>query len=83
MFKHSFCLFCSCFIYLPVSIHEGEDVEAASSATGPAELYCFLSHILNFDGHWHWKVRKFHTAEGSSFHFCNSTCLILKQKNTN
>lgn len=83
MFKHSFCLFRSCSIYLPVSIHEGDGVEAASPATSPAELYCFPSHILNFDGHWHCKVKKFHTAKSSSFHFCNSTHLILKQKKPN
>lgn len=83
MFKHKFCLFCSGFVYLPVSIYKGDSVEAASPATGPAELYCFSSHILNFDGHWHCKVKKFHAAEGSSFHFCNSIHLILKQKTTN
>lgn len=80
MFKDSFCLFCSSFIYLPVSIHEGDGIEAAVPATSPAELYCFCSHILNLDGHWHCKAKKRHAAESSSFHFCNSTHLTLKQK---
>lgn len=59
MFKHSFCLLCSHFIYLPISILEGDGVEAAFPATSPAELYCISSHILNFDGHWHCKVKSF------------------------
>lgn len=82
VFKHSFCVICSFFIYL-LSIHDRDDVEAAIAATGPVELYFCSSHILNFDRHWHCKVRKFRTAESSSFHFCNSTHLILKGKNTN
>lgn len=64
MFKYSCCLVGD-FIYLLDSIHEGDGVEDASLATrcGPAELYCFPSHILNFYGYWHCKVKMFHAAE--------------------
>lgn len=79
VFKHSFRLICSCCIYL-LSLHDRDVVEAAIAAAGPAELYFFSSHVLNFNGHRHCKVWKFHTAESSSFHFCNSTHLLLKKK---
>lgn len=83
MFKRHFCLFRSCHIALLVSILEGDAVEAVSPATSPAQLYCFTSHILDFNRHWHCKVKKFDTVEGSSFYSCSSTHLLLKQLNEN
>lgn len=80
VFYHIFCLICSSCINL-LSILDRDAVEAAcAAAAAPAELYLFSSHVLNSDGHCHCKVGKFHSAESSPFHSCNSTHVLLKEK---
>ena len=81
MFKHYCCLTRSSFVYLSDSIHEEDGVETASLGIlwGPAELYFLLSHILNFNEHWHCKVKMIHAAEGDSIHLCNSKNVIFNQ----